>query len=383
MPPEPNPALAHTPVTIAITGGGTGGHVTPALAIAAQLTTLGHHVVYLGNPQSLEQTMATQKGYPFYPVPFRGMPRKPGLDLLRWGLQLLQAIGLARKQLQALNPTVVFGTGGYVAAPVLLAAKSLGIPYAIHEADAHPGLVNRLTARWAAHVTVAFDSAKAMLPNPHVTVTGNPIRQGLAQATQLQAAQQLKPAWLPQLQAGLPVVLVMGGSQGARRINTAVAHALPKLLPHCLLVHQTGGKLFDETMALVPTGYKDHPNYWLMPFIEDMPTMLSLATVALARAGSLTLSELFVAALPAVLVPYPYAAANHQFKNAQAVEQAGAAWIIRDDDLTTDHLIERLVQLLHSVDYRAQMVEAAKKLAKPHATVAITQQLCGLFGVVH
>jgi UDP-N-acetylglucosamine--N-acetylmuramyl-(pentapeptide) pyrophosphoryl-undecaprenol N-acetylglucosamine transferase len=367
---------------VVITGGGTGGHITPALAVAADLLKRGIRVAYMGNPQALESQLAPQHGLPFYGVPFAGMPRKPGLALLTWLFALIKAIGLARQHLQQLQPDAVFGTGGYVAAPVLLAAKSLGIPYAIHEADANPGLVSKLTARWARHVTVAFDGAVPALPNPHITVTGNPVRDGLGVLTQVQAAEQLKPDWLPWIEQGKPVVLVMGGSQGARRINIAVTEALPSLLDHALVLHQTGTKLFEETLATVPDPLKHHPHYWPVPFIDNMPAVLSLATVVICRAGSLTLSELFVAGLPSILVPYPFAAANHQMKNAQAVQSAGAAWIIEDANLTSKHLIETLDKLLHSVDHRAQMAEAAKLLAKPHATVAISQQLCGLFSFV-
>ena len=371
-------AMAH----VVITGGGTGGHITPALAVAKQLGLQGITVSYVGNSTGLEATLAPQQDLPFYGVPFAGMPRKPGLALLKWGVDLLRATGQARHLLKQLNPDAVFGTGGYVAAPVLLAAKSLGIPYAIHEADANPGLVSKLTARWAHHVSVAFEGAIPSLPNRKITVTGNPVREGLGQLTQTEAAEKIKPDWLLHLDAGMPVVLIMGGSQGARRINQAVTGALANLLPHCLVIHQTGGKLFDETMAAVPQGLKQHLHYWAMPFINDMPAVLSLANVVVCRAGSLTLSELFVVGLPSILVPYPFAAANHQLKNAQAIQAAEAAWLVEDANLTSELMIETLNKLLHSVDHRAQMAEAAKSLAKPHATVAITQQLCGLFSFV-
>jgi UDP-N-acetylglucosamine--N-acetylmuramyl-(pentapeptide) pyrophosphoryl-undecaprenol N-acetylglucosamine transferase len=367
---------------VVITGGGTGGHITPALAVARQLGLHSVTVSYMGNPTGLEKTLAQQQNLPFYGVPFSGMPRQPGLAMLTWGISLLKAIGQAQQHLKQIQPDAVFGTGGYVAAPVLLAAKSMGIPYAIHEADANPGLVSKLTARWAKHVTVAFDGAVPHLANPHITVTGNPVRDGLGQLSQPEAAEKLRPAWVLHLESGLPVVLVMGGSQGARRLNQALVGALSGLLPQCLLVHQTGSKLFEETMATVPNAWREHPHYWPVPFIDDMPAMLSLANVAVCRAGSLTLSELFVAGLPSILVPYPYAAANHQMKNALAVQTAGAAWLVEDSNLTSELMIETLKKLLHSVDHRAQMAEAAKTLAKPHATVAITQQLCGLFSFV-
>jgi UDP-N-acetylglucosamine--N-acetylmuramyl-(pentapeptide) pyrophosphoryl-undecaprenol N-acetylglucosamine transferase len=390
----------NSPYRVVVTGGGTGGHITPALAVADALRAQGVEVTYVGNPKGLEQAMAPERGYPFYGVEFSGMPRKPGVALLKWFFQLFTAARVARQHLRRIQPHAVFGTGGYVAAPVLLAAKSLGIPYAIHEADAYPGLVNRLTARWAQHVTIAFEQAKKRLPIMPIHLTGNPVRQDLGLLTQREACARLWPDWLPLLPPdpdnippdntqpanaaqGLPVVLVMGGSQGARQINRAVVGALPHLLPHALVVHQTGKQLFDETMALVPPVLKNDPhysNYRPMPFIADMSAMLALANVAVCRSGSLTLSELFVAGVPAILVPYPYAAGNHQLINAQSVQSAGAAIIIEDSHLTSEHLVEILYKLLQSVDLREPMVEAAKKLAKPHATATITHLLCGLFG---
>lgn len=369
---------------IVITGGGTGGHIYPALAVAESLKADPEvdSILYIGNRTSLERELVPQAGFAFESIVFHGMPRKPGVALLKWFWELGRAVGDAKALLIREKPDVVFGTGGYVSAPVLMAAKSLGIPYLIHEPDAHPGLVNRLMSRWADQVTAAFTESHAMLKGKRFTATGNPLRgkiHTLAGPDRIAKAEALRQLDLP-WPADRPVLLVVGGSQGARSLNHAVIGALPVLIGEMgfRIIHQTGAKLYEEAMAEVPEAYRNHPDYCLRPFYPEMWQALAAADLAVCRAGSLTLSEMYLSGIPTVLVPYPFAAADHQRKNAMASVAAGASEMILDHDCTAERLVSVLKRLSGDPEKLNKMKAACRTLAHPEATDAITNAIKAL-----
>jgi UDP-N-acetylglucosamine--N-acetylmuramyl-(pentapeptide) pyrophosphoryl-undecaprenol N-acetylglucosamine transferase len=271
-----------------------------------------------------------------------------------------------------------------VAAPVLAAAKLLQIPYFIHEPDAVPGLVNKLMAKWAKGVTGAFPSrAKELgIPESRYTFTGNPLRGNFASLIKPEALQHLGLAgW----DAEKPVLVVVGGSQGARTLNTAIVQALPQLIGDCNLqvIHQCGEKLWAETQALYQAqattvwdtqrAEKIAQAYHCKPFFDGVDALWAVADLAVCRAGSLTLSELYLSGTPAILVPYPYAAANHQEANARLSEAAGASLLLLDADCSAENLVLQVKALLETPDYLLAMKAAALRLAKPHATQAIIE----------
>lgn len=367
---------------IVVTGGGTGGHIFPALAVASMLYDQGHQIVYIGKPDSMESELVPQKGFQFEGVMFSGMPRKPGLGLLLWFAQLYTAKRAALKLLKEIKPDVVFGTGGYVTGPVLMAAQTLKIPYAIHEPDAHPGMVNRLMASHANVVTAAFAESKPAFKLSKKTLfeaTGNPIRQDLGSMSKEEAITALNIGW----NADKTTILIFGGSQGARSMNQATIDALPILLNTLSLqvIHITGQKLHQETLkslkALSPD-LANNPNYHLLPFSHDMPTLMAASDLAVCRAGSLTLSETYLAGLPTLLIPYPFAAADHQSKNAQASAKAGASVVLEDKELSGQKLAQSIQALTHSKNTLFGMTQAARSLAKPHATTGIVAHLLSL-----
>ena len=395
---------------VALAGGGTGGHIYPALAVAQALQHQGlalSQLLYLGHPNGMEAQLAAQAHIAFAPVPFEGMPRRGKLLThgLPWLWKLLQATWQARGHLRHFGATVVLGTGGYVAAPVLLAAKTLGILYWVHEADAEPGLVNKLCAPLAGGVSVAFEAAvhRLKLPTGHWYHTGNPLRGSLGQVQGAEALQALGlPHWSPQA----PTLVVLGGSQGAQTLNAAVVEALEGLLtahPTLQVLHQCGAKLWEANQAHYQACYPNNPNqplwharYEARPYFEAMAPVWGLATVALCRAGSLTLSELYLAGVPAVLVPYPHAAANHQWLNAMAAQAVGAAVVLANSQCSAPALEALLAPLLAgeavtpphptegahlagSLCYAlAPMRQAALALAKPHAAETIAKHVLGL-----
>ena len=364
---------------LVVTGGGTGGHIYPALAVAAEWRSRGKDsALYIGKADGLESELAVQSGIPFKGLSFYGMPRGFSLTLpfrfLCWLRSLRRAQETARRMLQDFQPDVVFGTGGYVSAPVLLAARTLKIPYVLHEPDAYPGLANRLLAPNARAVTTGFAEGARAFPSREtrpVLVTGNPIRNSIGRMKRPKAQASLG------LSCSKRVLLVTGGSQGARRINRALTEALPVLLGELDLavLHVTGKTLYDETLSALEPSLKNHPDYHVMSYAAQMPELLAAADIAVCRAGSMSLSEMYACGIPTILVPYPYAAADHQHRNAMASVQAGASRMIEDADCTGERLVNELRSLLRSADHLARMRQAALALGHPDATREIVRHL--------
>jgi UDP-N-acetylglucosamine--N-acetylmuramyl-(pentapeptide) pyrophosphoryl-undecaprenol N-acetylglucosamine transferase len=352
---------------VVVTGGGTGGHLYPALAVVEALKQ-DSDILYIGNLHKKEAELVPQAGVRFEGILFSGMPRKPSLALVKWFFSLFMAVKQSLDLLKQFKPDVVLGTGGYVTAPVLLAAKLKGIPFVVHEPDALPGIVNRVMSRWAAAATCAFQCA---LKTDHLVVTGNPLRGSIGTTSKEAALQNLGVRF----DLSKPVLLVVGGSQGAQQVNKAVLSVLPRLLEDFQIIHQTGEKLYEEVLSQCPPAYRNHPSYLVLPFIADMASALALADISLCRSGSMSLSEMLRAHVPMILVPYPYAAQDHQKKNALAMVQAGVAVMIEDKDLTGDSLVSVLQDLQTQPEVLVKMKEACVSLAKPNATEEVVAVL--------
>lgn len=366
---------------LVVTGGGTGGHIYPALAVAEVMKADPSvtNVTYIGKSGGLESELVPQNGLPFEGIEFYGMPRGKSpvvlLKLVAWLAKLEQAKAHARRLLTRLQPDVVFGTGGYVSAPVLMAAQSLKIPYVVHEPDAQPGLVNRLMSRHAQVITTSFSEGAERLkhkPSQQVLITGNPIRGAIGAMDKTAAFQSLGLQW----PVDKPILLITGGSQGARRLNAAVVDALPVLLDELgfSVAHLTGKKLYDETLAALDAKHpalKSHGGYWVQPYSANMAALLAVADLAICRAGSLSLSEMYVSGIPTILVPYPFAAADHQRKNAQASVRAGASLMVEDSEFTGERLLQDLRPLVQDAELTQRMKSAALALGHPHATQEI------------
>jgi UDP-N-acetylglucosamine--N-acetylmuramyl-(pentapeptide) pyrophosphoryl-undecaprenol N-acetylglucosamine transferase len=376
--------------SIVLTGGGTGGHLYPALAVADSLVRdFGfplQNITYIGNEESLESQKVPTKGIPFFPLVSHGMPRtKNPLALLKWGFEMLQATALAARYLKAVKANVVLGTGGYVAGPVLLAAQALRIPFVVHESDAIPGLVNRLMAPKASVVTGAFADVQARLKvkDAKFRLTGNPVNESIGKISKADALTQL--AYLvPQSWGEFDkILLILGGSQGALSLNEAVFNNLETLIEAGYkIVHQCGNKHYKGVKAALLEKYGSetpfNKDYLCLPFIDNMPAVWALADLALCRAGSMTLSELFASQTPAILVPYPYAAQNHQEANARFVEAEGAGIVLLDAELKHVSILEQLNALAGDESHLLQTKQVLEKLAKPTATRDISSILLQL-----
>lgn len=362
--------------TFFITGGGTGGHIYPAVAIADELCEKGENIYYIGNPDNLEYEIVNQKGFKFLPVMVHGMPRCAGLRLVKWCVELSFAIMKSCFYILKYKPDAIFGTGGYVSAPALIAAKILKVPYMMHDCDAKPGLVTRKLAPWASAVSLAFECAKAEINNKNCLITGNPIRKNfkILTKTDARAALGLKDK---------PTICIMGGSQGARTINDAAVDILEKLSKEfdLQIIFQTGKKNFErviEQLIKVYPEYESDSNLIVRPYFEDMVTVLKASDIAVSRSGSLSLSELSASGIASILVPYPHAAADHQRKNARYMEEKGASIYLEDDDVNASSLYEILSELIQNPDKLSELQKNALSLAKYDASAEICEKLISI-----
>lgn len=364
--------------TYFITGGGTGGHIYPAVAICDELKAdaMTKEIYYVGNPNNLEFEIAKKFGYKFLPVSVSGMPRKVGFSMIGWFLQLQLAVVKSVYYIYKYKPDAILGTGGYVSAPALFAGNITGTPIMIHDSDAQPGIVSRYIAPMAKCVSLAFECAKQVIKSNNMHTNGNPIRAAFKTLSKVEARENLG------LENKL-TLCVMGGSQGAESINSAAVEILKELLSQYKLqiIFQTGKKSWEKTttrLAEIYPEYQSDKNLIIKPYFDDMATVLKSTDIAVSRAGSLSLSELCACSIASVLIPYPHAAADHQRKNAQFMVSKRAALYLEDADTTKETLLIAIEQLLGSTEKLKEIQKNALGLAKPDATAVIVGQFKGL-----
>lgn len=357
------------PTFAIVTGGGTAGHVLPALAIADALVAAGHartEVHYAGSERGIEARLVPPTGYPMTLLPGRGIQRRLTLANVAavWGL--LVAAARALRLVGRLRPSVVIAVGGYASVAVGLAAVVRRVPLVVAEQNAVPGAANRLLARFAKASAVSFEGT----PLPRAVVTGNPIRPEIAAIDPGRDRAVARERF--GVGAGRRVVLIVGGSLGALRINRAVLAALPlwhdrdDLAVH----HVVGARDWDaiSTTALPDLG---HLEYRAVRYEDDMPAALAAADVAVCRSGSSTCFELAAVGLPAVLVPSPYVTADQQTANARRLVDAGGAVLVPDAELDGPRLVAEVDRLLGDDGLRAAMAVAVHAWARPDAAGAI------------
>jgi UDP-N-acetylglucosamine--N-acetylmuramyl-(pentapeptide) pyrophosphoryl-undecaprenol N-acetylglucosamine transferase len=367
---------------IVISGGGTGGHIYPALAVATLLRDkYNADILYLGSDDGLEADLVPAAGFQMEVVKAGKLRRYVSWKTLegigRVPVGMAQAVGIVRK----FRPHVAFTSGGYVAVPTGLAAKLNSVPLLIHQQDVPPNLSNRLIAPLATHISVAFADSVGFFPSRKTLHLGNPIRQEIldvCQITPQQARHEL--GFAPEL----PLLLVTGGSQGSRHLNQVIVKALPELLKICQVLQISGNKLFSETQLASDEilahvdAIKQH--YRLVPYMSDeMPMALQAAELVICRAGAATLSELAVLGKPSILVPLPPGiGGSPQEINAKVFASKRAAEVIHNVDLKPEQLVERVKYITTSPDYLRSMAEGARSFAKPIATLDIVESIVSL-----
>ena len=341
------------PLRVVLAGGGTAGHVEPAMSLADALCRRlpDTQVTAFGTADGLESRLVPERGYPLRVIPRVPLPRRLTADLLTLPLRLARAVKAARAILVELRPDVVVGFGGYVALPVYLAARRVGCPFVVHEANARPGMANRVGALLSPYVAVSTTNASLR----NARMTGIPLRVSVALLDRTKERAAARQEW--GLRPELPTLLVFGGSQGAGRINEAMAEAAHRLLDeHIQVLHAAGPG--NEVTVKTRTG---DPPYVVVSYLDHMERAYAAADLALCRSGAMTCAELSAVGLPALLVPYPHSNGEQEV-NAQPMVRAGGGVLVSDRDLTADRLVAEVVPLLRDPDKLSVMGRAAASL---------------------
>ncbi len=351
--------VEETPIRLLIAASGTGGHLFPAIALAQKLPE--YEIEWLGVPNRLETQLVPQQ-YPLHTIAVEGFQQGFGISSLRILGKLIGSILEVRRILKQGKFQGVFTTGGYIAGPAVIAARSLGIPVVFHESNALPGKVTRFFGPWCNAVAVGFEVAAQYLPRAKNVYVGTPVRsQFLDEASNASLD-------LP-IPDGVPLIIVFGGSQGAVGINKLVRQAASAWFDAgAYVVHLTGDK-DPEADSL------KHPQYIALPFYDNMAALLRRANLAISRSGAGSLTELAVCGTPAILIPYPFAAEDHQTYNANVFTKAGAALAFQQSELTAEVLQTQVLNLLQSPTELAKMGEKAKAIAIPDSADKLAQLL--------
>lgn len=356
---------------VIISGGGTGGHIFPALSIAGEIQRRypGCDLLFVGAEGRMEAERIPAAGYPIRLLPVQGLERGGGLfSKIRTMKHLLRSIEIARSYLADFRPEVVVGVGGYASAPTLLAASKSGIPIIVQEQNSYAGKTNRLVGRRAETVCVAYPNMERYFPKAKkIVLTGNPVRAALTEV----------PKHDPEAYSELGLdptkktLLVLGGSLGARSINDSVIHSLPRLAEEkeAQVLWQCGKGYYDEAKQLsLPA------NVHLRDFVSRMDLAYATADLVVSRAGAGSISELTLLGMPTILVPSPNVAEDHQTKNAQALASKKAAVLIKDSD-SVEQLIGTALELIHNDSELATMSQNALAMALPNAAEHIVDEL--------
>lgn len=363
---------------VLLTGGGTGGHIYPALAVARRLQEMHADVelLYIGTERGLESTIVPDNDIPFKAIEMEGFKRGFSLDDIKYNLKsvhlFLQGIRSAKEIIADFQPDVVLGTGGYVSAPICYAAAKADIPTVLHEQNSYLGLTNKMLIRYVDKVAISFNDIYEQVDKHYekLVFTGNP------------RGQEVVSAQLPMVDTilGLDVtksiVLIMGGSRGAAHINQAVVDAYPELRLKNYQVIFVPGKVHyaeieQKLNAIAPL--KHNPTFVVLPYIKNITEVLHHVAVVVSRSGATTIAELTTLGLPSILIPSPYVTDDHQTRNAMSLIGQDAALLLSEAELTGETLLAKLDELMSDASERLQMGRRAKAIGEPYATDKLIQ----------
>jgi UDP-N-acetylglucosamine--N-acetylmuramyl-(pentapeptide) pyrophosphoryl-undecaprenol N-acetylglucosamine transferase len=357
-------------VRIVIAGGGTGGHLFPGIAIAEEILARGnnHKVVFIGTKKGIEHRMLGQLGYELQEIDVEGIKGRGLKALINAAYQIPHSMWQSRQILKRFCPDVVIGVGGYASGPAVVAARFLGIPTAIAEQNAIPGITNRILSKFAKLIFVTYAQTQEWFPQSKVTVSGNPVRKVFAVGRV--GSQEKKVRQL----------LIFGGSQGAAAINKNVIAMIPqlqKMKDKVRVLHQTG----DREFQIVKQAYEQYGlDAQVTPFIVNMADAYAQADLIICRAGATSLAEIAATGKAAILIPFPFAANDHQTKNAEVLDCAGAAVIIKEHELTGENLFGVIEELLSNRKKLLRMEDASAKLGNIKAAAKIVDACMELAG---
>lgn len=350
-----------------ISGGGTGGHIYPALAIASEIKARDKSadILYVGTESGLESELVPKAGIAFETIRVKGMPRKINKEMLISIKELALGINDARKILNKFKPDIVIGTGGYVCGPVVYIAKKKKIPALIHEQNAFPGITNKILSRYVDRVLVTFEeSRKYFKHEDRVVLTGNPIRKEILEVDREEAYNKLE------IKKDLPLILSFGGSGGQRSLNDSIYEFI-KENNHkndMQLIHVTGSRHYNLFMdRLKEDKIKLNKNIRVLKYLYDMPEAINIASLIVTSAGAITLSEIAAVGVASILIPKAYTAENHQEYNAKSFEENGASVVISESSLNGKLLSENIYDIILDEKIMEEMKANSKKLGKIQA----------------
>ncbi|MCY7855338.1 undecaprenyldiphospho-muramoylpentapeptide beta-N-acetylglucosaminyltransferase [Bacillus sonorensis] len=356
---------------IVVSGGGTGGHIYPALAFIKEVKQ--HHpdveFLYIGTEKGLEKNIVERENIPFKAIEITGFKRKLSFENVKTVMRFLKGVRECKKELKRFKPDAVIGTGGYVCGPVVYAASKLGIPTIIHEQNSLPGLTNKFLSKYVDKVAICFEEAKAHFPAEKVVFTGNP---RASEVVSIKGARSLTSFGL---QEDKKTVLIFGGSRGAAPINKAVVEMQRELKTRDYQVlYVTGEVHYDKVIEeLKKVGAAE--NMSVQPFLHQMPEYLQALDVIVARAGATTIAEITALGIPSVLIPSPYVTANHQEVNAKSLGDRNAAVVLKESELNGERLIQAIDHILQDGNTLIEMSERTKSLGVPDAAQRLYEVL--------
>lgn len=345
----------------------TGGHINPGIAIANKIKKENKNaqIMFIGTTRGLENDLVPRAGFELKTIDAYGINRKISISNIKNMLKTLKGLNEAKKIVKDYKPDIVIGTGGFICGPVLLAAKKYKIPTLLHESNAFPGVAVKLLSKKVDTIMLAFEDAKKRLPKAkNLVVTGTPTKIKKVNLTQEQRDKLIKDLGL---KSGLPIVLVFGGSQGAKSINTTLIDIIKsKSNTNYQIVWASGPKQYDvikQKLEEEKININKIENVKILPYIYNMEEILNLAHVVISRSGAMTITEIAITGKPAIFIPFPFATENHQEYNAKVLENVGAAKIILDKDLNKESLSNVLNEMLKDKNELSNMGNNANKVA--------------------
>lgn len=359
---------------ILVSGGGTAGHINPAIAIAKRMKSeYNAEILFIGKESGLEKTLVPKEGFPIKYIDVEGLVRKLTPKNLLVAFKYLKAIEDAKKIIREFKPDAVVGTGGYVCAPVLTAANSLKIPVLVHEQNVFPGMTVKMAARFSDCVAISFEDTKKYIKEKsrkNCVLTGNPLRENMLCVSYEEARKTL----------GIddkPFIVTVGGSLGARTINDALVKIINSSDGSIRILGGTGERFYDEVMDKIDKD-KLSENVEVVPYIYNMDVVLSAADLVVARSGAITVSELCAMGKPAILIPSPNVTHNHQEYNAKSVSDRGGAVTVTEREITENLIWETVNGLIHNKEKLKEMSKNAKKIAITDGTKRICDIVASL-----
>ncbi len=352
---------------VVIAAAGTGGHINPGIAIANKIKKENKNakITFIGTLRGLENDLVPRAGYDLERIEAYGISRKISIQNFKNMCKTISSFKKAKNLIKKLNPDIVIGTGGYICGPVLLAANKYKIPSILHESNAYPGVTVKLLSGKVDEVLVGFEDTKKRLPKARkVVVTGTPTKlrkQNLDKTQKEEIKKQLS------IKSNLPIVLVYGGSQGAKSINNALLGIIEnKLNEKYHIIWAVGQKQYDDikqSLKQIGLNINNIKNASIVPYIYNMQEVMSLADLIVARSGAMTITEVSLLAKPAIFIPYPYATENHQEYNAKVLANVGAAEIILDKDLNKDILNRKIQEIINNEELQLKMSKNSEEVA--------------------